>query len=149
MSTSAYSSRSRSNSAVDALNRPGWLTFAIVVMVSVGVLRVISALYYFADSNRVNNLTLGAFGDNLFLWGLWDLLIAALAFFAAWLLLSNNAFGRAVAYLFAIVLLVQSFTLMDYAPWWGFGSLLLGVLVIYAISSTGNWKDDRAVSTPV
>jgi energy-converting hydrogenase Eha subunit B len=136
MSASASSRRSGSSSAVDAFSRPGWLTFATVVMFSVGVLRLISAIYYFADSHRVNDLTLGAFGDNLFLWGIWDLLIAALAFFAGWLLLSNNGFGRAIGYLWAIVVIVQSFTLMNFAPWWGFASMILGVLVIYALAST-------------
>ena len=47
MSTQAYS----------GLNRPGWLTFAAVVMFAVGFLRVISAIYYFADSNRVANVS--------------------------------------------------------------------------------------------
>ena len=65
--------------AYSGLNRPGWLTFAAVVLFSVGFLRIISAIYYFADSSRVANVSAGALGDNLFIWGLWDLLIAVLA----------------------------------------------------------------------
>ena len=59
---------STSSSMLSSLSRPGWLTFAAVVMFSVAVLRVISAVYYFADSHRVNDLSLGAFGHHLFLW---------------------------------------------------------------------------------
>ena len=51
-----------STQALDGLRRPGWLTFAAVILVSVGFLRIISAIYYFADSSRVNNLSGGAFG---------------------------------------------------------------------------------------
>jgi hypothetical protein len=135
MSTQAYS----------GLNRPGWLTFAAVVMFAVGFMRIISALYYFADSNRVANLTLGAAGDNLWLWGLWDLIVAALALYAGFSLLSGNMFGRVVGYIWAIVVIVQSFLILEYAPWYGAAALTLAVLVVYALSSTSEWRDPTAV----
>ena len=59
--------------------RAAWLTFAAGVMISVGCMRVVSAIYYFADSNRVNNVSHGPFAHHLIYWGFWDLLIAALA----------------------------------------------------------------------
>lgn len=134
MSTQAYS----------GLNRPGWLTFAAVVMFSVGILRFISALYYFADSTRVANVSAGAFGDHLFLWGLWDLLIAVLAVWAGYSLLSGNTFGRVVGYFWAILVIVQSFLVLEYAPWFGFAALLLAMFVIYALSATSDWRETRA-----
>src|ERR1043165_9115827 len=82
--------------AYSGLNRPGWLTFAAVVMFSVGILRIISALYYVADSTRVASLTAGAAGDHLFLWGLWDLVIAVLALWAGYSLLAGSTFGRVI-----------------------------------------------------
>ena len=78
MSTSAYDTRS------------GWVTFSAILMFAVGFARVISAITYFDDSNDVNNLTAGLFGDSLWAWGFWDLVIAALALFAGWSLLSNG-----------------------------------------------------------
>ena len=139
MSTQAYS----------GLNRPGWLTFAAVVMFAVGFLRIISAIYYFADSNRVANVSAGALGDNLFLWGLWDLVVAALALYAGYSLLSGNMFGRVVGYIWAIVVIVESFLYIQYAPWYGAASLTLAVLVIYALSSTSEWRDPTRGSTAV
>lgn len=129
---------------VAALSRPGWLTFASVVMFSVGCLRVISALYYFADSRRVNNLTLGAFGHHIFLWGIWDLVIAVLAFWAGWLLLRGDTMGRILGYIWAGLVLIQSFTIISYAPWFGFAALTVSVLVIYALSSTSGWTEQHA-----
>ena len=61
MSTQAYRASS------------GWTMFAAVVMISVGFLRVISGISYLSDSHKVNDLTLGLFGDNLWAWGIWDL----------------------------------------------------------------------------
>jgi hypothetical protein len=134
MTTQAYS----------GLNRPGWLTFAAVVMFAVGSLRAISAIYYFADSARVANVSAGAFGDHLFLWGLWDALIAVLAIWGGFSLLSGATFGRVVGYTWAIVVIVESFLLLEYAPWFGFGSLLLATLVIYALSTTSGWRETPA-----
>jgi hypothetical protein len=125
----------------ERLNRPGWLTFAAIVMFAVGSLRVISALYYFADSARVANVRAGALGNHLFLWGLWDLAIALLAFWAGYSLLSGGTFGRVVGYIWAIMVIVESFLMLQYAPWFGFGTLILATLVIYALSSTSEWRD--------
>src|SRR5213083_1569713 len=114
-------------------SRNGWLMFAAVVLISVGCLRIISAIAYFADSSRVNNLTAGLFGSHLFLWGLWDLLIAVLALWGGFSLLGGNTFGRAIGYMWAFLVLVQSFLLLTYAPWFGFAAILLALLVMYAL----------------
>ena len=132
-----------STQALDGLRRPGWLTFAGVVLVSVGFLRIISAIYYFADSTRVNNLSAGAFGDHLFLWGLWDLLIGLLALWGAFSLFGGNTFGRVIGYIWAILVIVQSFLIISYAPWFGSAALLLAVLVIYALSTPSEWRESE------
>jgi hypothetical protein len=122
--------------AYAALRRPGWLTFAAVVMISVGVLRAISAIYYFADSSRVNHVGNGAFAHHLFLWGIWDLVIAVLAIWAGYSLLQGNMFGRVVAYFWAGLVIIQGFLMLGTDPWYGFAAILLAILVIYAISVT-------------
>lgn len=127
--------------AYSGLNRPGWLTFAAVTLFAVGFLRAISAIYYFADSARVVNVSAGALGGHLFLWGLWDLVIAVLAFAAGYSLLSGNTFGRVIGYMWAVVVIVQSFLIIEYAPWFGFGTLLLAILVIYALSASSDWRE--------
>jgi hypothetical protein len=140
-------SMSFEDQALAGLRRPGWLTFAAVVLLSFSCFRVISAIYYFFNSIRINNLNYGAFGHHLFLWGLWDLGIAALAFYAGWSLLSGQTFGRIVGYAWAALVLIQSFAIIGSAPWYGAASLTLGVLVIYALASTSSWKDEAATSS--
>ena len=135
-----------SEQALAGLRRPGWLTFAAVILFSVGCLRVISAIYYFADSNKVNNLSAGAFGHHLFWWGLWDLLIALLAFWGGFSLLSGNTFGRVIAYAWAVLVIVQSFMVLTYAPWFGFAAMLLAILVICALSATSDWRESPDAS---
>jgi hypothetical protein len=142
MASQASPGRPSSAELVSALERPGWLTFSAVVLMAVAVTRVISAIYYFADSNRVNNLTFGIFGGHLFVWGIWDLLIAVLAFWAGWSLLSGQMFGRVIGYFWAGFTLIQSFTIFSFAPWYAGASLAVAVLVIYALSATSGWKRD-------
>ena len=126
------------------LRRPGWLTFAAVVLFSVAGLRLISGIAYLADSNKVNDLSGGLFGDNIFWWGLWALGLAALALFAGYSLLSGNTFGRVVGYVWAIVVIIQSFLILSYAPWYGFAAMLLAILVIFALSSTSDYREGAA-----
>lgn len=123
--------------------RPGWLTFAAIVMFAVGFLRIITAIYYFADSARIHNLTFGAFGDNLWLWGIWDLIIAAIALWAGYSLLSGDIFGRVVAYLWAILVTIQSFMIIAWDPWFAAAMLVLAGLVIYGVAVTSEYREPR------
>jgi hypothetical protein len=43
----------------------GWVTFAAILMFAVGLDRIITAISYFANSVRVNNLTSGLFTTHL------------------------------------------------------------------------------------
>ena len=117
-------------------SRTGWIMLAAVVMFSVGVFRIISGISYLADSHKVNDLTLGLFGDNLWAWGLWDLGIAILALWAGYSLLANGSFGRVVAYIWAIFVIVNSFLVMGYAPWFAFAMIALAIFVIYGLTSS-------------
>jgi hypothetical protein len=131
-----------SSPGMSTLTRPGWLTFAAWVLFAVGILRVISAISYFADSRKVNDLSLGLFGDNLWLWGLWDLVIAALALWGAWSLLNGETAGRVIGFIWAAVVMVQSFMLFTWAPWYAAASLALSLLVMYALSVSSDWTRD-------
>jgi len=114
---------------------PGWLTFAAVVMISIGCLRIISAIYYFADSSRVNNVSGGAFSHHLVVWGVWDLLIAALALTAGLSLLRGRELGFILGYGVVGLLIVQSFLILFAEPWFGALSLLLAILVLYGLAT--------------
>ena len=128
---------------LSALQRPGWLTFAAVTMLAVGFMRVISAISYFADSHKVNNFSGGLFGGQIFWWGIWDLAIAGLAIWAGYSLLQGQTFGRVIGYIWAIMVLMQGFLVLGYAPWFGFAAILVAMLVVYALSSTSDWREDR------
>ena len=129
MSTSAVSER-----------RSGWVTFAAVVLFAVGFLRIISGISYFKHSVAINNLTQGAFHSDLWAWGVWDICVAALAVLAGLALLGGvgfltPSFGRAVAYVWAVLVIVQGFMLIGQAPWYSTVMIVLATLLIYGLAS--------------
>src|SRR6478672_7276948 len=96
----------------------GWVSFAAILLLAVGFFRIISAISYFANSVRVNNLTNGAFQGHIWAYGVWDLCIAAFALLAGMSLLGGGGFGRVVAYVWAILVIVQSFLIIGQTPWY-------------------------------
>jgi len=125
---------------IERLN--GWSAFAAIVMFSVGVLRVVSGISYLADSRKVNDLSLGLFGDNMWAWGIWDLGIGIAALFAAYSLLGNGTYGKIVTYLWAVLVIVNSFLIIGFAPWFAAGMIALAVLVVYGVAKA----TDEAIS---
>jgi hypothetical protein len=128
--------------ALSSFNRPGWLTFAAVVMFAVGVMQAISGIYFLANSQRIANVSGGAFGHHTVGLGIWELVIAALSLAGGYSLLGGHTFGRVIGYLWATLVIVESFLLFHTEPWYAFAALLLAVLVVYALSTTSGWTDD-------
>ena len=121
-------------------SRSTWSTFAAVVLFSVAFLRIISGISYFKHSAAINDLTRGAFHSHLWAWGVWDVCIAAVAILAGLSLVGGvgfltAAFGRAVAYVWAVLVIVQGFMLIGQAPWFSAAMIALAVLVIYGLAS--------------
>jgi hypothetical protein len=124
-----------STQAVES-QRSGWLEFAAVMMFAVAFFRIISAIAYFANSNKIDNLSNGLFSSHLWAWGAWDLIIAVLAIFAGLSLLGGGGFGRVIGYIFGILVMVQGFTVLNIAPWYGAIAVTVGILVIYGLART-------------
>jgi len=122
--------------------RTGWISFAAVVMFAIGFLRIISAITYFSDSHKVNDLTNGLFSSHLWAWGVWDLCIAALALFAGLSLLGGGGFGRVVAYIWAVLVIVHSFLIIGIAPWYAAAMIALASLVVYGLASSPSGSEE-------
>jgi hypothetical protein len=116
-------------------SRPAGLTFAAVVLLAIGCARVISAIYYFADSDRLSEAADGPFAHHLVYWGVWDLIIAALALGGGYALWKGNELGFVLGYAFGAFLIVQSLLLIAASPWYGFSALLLASAIIYVLAS--------------
>lgn len=124
-----------STQAEPAPRRPAGLTFAAIVLLAIGGARIISAIYYFADSNRLSDAADGPFAHHLVYWGIWDLMIAALALAGGFSLLKGNELGFVLGYTFGGLLIVQSLLLIAASPWYAFAALLLASVIIYVLAA--------------
>jgi len=127
-------------------NRTGWIMLAAIVMFAVGFFRIISGISYLASSHRVNLYTGNLFGGQLWVWGIWDLVIAGLAIWAAYSLLGGGEYGRIATYVWAVLVIVNSFVQIDYSPWFAVAMITLAVFVIYGLASTP--LDRTELATP-
>jgi hypothetical protein len=116
--------------------RSGWIEFTAILMFAVAFFRVISAIAYFADSYKIENLTNGLFSSHSWAWGVWDILIAAVAILAGLSLLGGGEFGRVIGYVWAVLVIVQGFVVIAIAPWYAALAITLAVLVVYGLAST-------------
>ena len=127
--------------ATTQVRRPGWVTFAAVLLFAVAFVRIISAINYFGDGSEINDLAGSAFSQHLWVWGIWDLCLAGLALLAGVSLLGGGGFGRVIAYVWGIWVIVQSFMIISLTPWFAVTMIALAALVIYGLASTSDWSE--------
>jgi len=114
--------------------RSGWVEFSAVVLFAVAFFRIIEAIAYLSKSHKLNDVSAGYFSNHVWGWGVWDLLIAVLAIFAGLSLLKGGGFGRVIAYIWAIIAIVNSFMIIDIAPWFAVSTMVLAGFVIYGLA---------------
>ena len=114
--------------------RSGWIEFSAVVLFAVAFFRIIEAIAYFSKSHKLNDLSGGFFSGHYWGWGAWDLCIAILAIFAGLSLLKGGGFGRVIAYIWAIIAIVNSFMIIGIAPWFSVSTMVLAGLVVYGLA---------------
>ena len=63
------------------------------------------------------------------------LLIALAAILAGMSIMSGGRFGRWIGYIWAILVIVQGFALINLTPWYSFAMIALAAFVIYGLAS--------------
>ena len=122
--------------------RPGWVTFAAVLMFAVAFTRIISAINYFGNGAQINDLAGSTFAQHLWVWGAWDLCLAAIGLIAGLSLLHGGGFGRFLAYVWGTWVIVQSFLIISQAPWYSVAMITLAVLVMWGLATTSDWAEE-------
>ena len=115
--------------------RSGWDTFAAILLFTFAFVRIISAINYFGDGANVNDLTNSVFGDQLWIWGIWDLCLAVLGLFAAVSLLRRRRLRSGDRVHLGRGVLVQSFLIIGFAPWYAATTILLATLMIFGLAT--------------
>jgi hypothetical protein len=130
-----------SSSGGAVARRPGMLTFAAIVMFMVAGFEALSGILAFAGSGWWVTETGNLVYANFVLWGVLDLLIALIALYAGIDLLRGGAFGRTMAYVFAIVGAIRWLFVIPAAPILSVVVIALCVMVIYALAKEPDYVE--------
>jgi hypothetical protein len=120
--------------------RNGWLTYAAVMMFIAAGLYTIWAINLWADSAWVADVSNGVLGDQGWLWGVFDAVMAVVFVFAGKSLLDGRSFGRWVAVVAASIGIVRWFYWMAFTPFLALAILAMLFLVLYAVLVT--WGEE-------
>ena len=122
------------------VKRNGWLTYAAVMMFIAAGLYAIWAINLWADSAWVADVSNGVLGDQGWLWGVFDAVMAVVFVFAGKSLLDGQSFGRWVAVVAASIGIVRWFYWMAFTPFLALAILAMLFLVLYAVLVT--WGEE-------
>ena len=115
----------------------GGITFAVVMMLMIGVFQIINGLVAIIDDDfylRTENYT---FNIDTSAWGWIHLLIGILLLLAGYGLYTGATWGAAVAIVMAVLAAVENFFFIPYYPFWSILVIALCVWVIWALTRSG------------
>jgi hypothetical protein len=116
----------------------GWLTFASIVLIFAGVMRILDSIWAFRFNGALpDDLDGGTLGTNLTTYAVVYLVVGVLLILAGIYVLSRNQFFRWVGIVAAIIGGLSGVVWLPYYPVWASVSIALAVLVAYALTAYG------------
>jgi hypothetical protein len=116
--------------------RAGWVTFAAVMLVIVGILNVIYGIAAIGDANFFVNDTRYIF-SGLSTWGWVTLILGIIQLFAAASLWSGGLFGRIVGIGAAGLSAISALLSIPAYPLWSLAIFALDIVIIHQIATRG------------
>src|SRR5215217_6965036 len=126
--------RSNASGYSPTMRRPDLVTFAAIIMFTLGGFHVLLAISEFANSTWVlSRVDIQLFIPILFIWGIVDLIIGAIALYAGFSILSGGTLGWLMGYTFATVGIIRWLFYIPVAPVLAVAVIVLAMLVIYGL----------------
>jgi hypothetical protein len=125
------------------VKRSGWLTFAAVVLIVAGIMRVLDAIWAFRYNGAVvDNLHDAIFGHSLTTYGWIWLIVGAILIVAGFIVLNPTGgvtweIARWVGIFAAAIGAITAISWMPYYPIWSLLYIFIAVMVIYGLATTG------------
>ena len=123
----------------------GWVIFAAIMLIIVGVLNVIWGIAAIADSKFFVQDQKYII-SNLNMWGWITLIVGVLQLLAGFSLWSGNIYGRVMAILFASLSALAAHLSIPAYPFWSLANFAIDIIIIYQVSlygGAGVESDDR------
>jgi hypothetical protein len=143
MTEEAYSSPASRSDRQTTSWAVGFILFAAIMMIMVGVFQAIQGLVGIFENEFYVTTRNYLFQFDATTWGWTHLLLGLLVAFAGWGLLSGRTWARAVAITLALLSAIANFLFIPYYPFWALLLITLDVFVIWAIAAHGGELRDR------
>ena len=116
------------------MRRPDLVTFAAIIMFTLGGFHVLLAISEFANSTWVlSRVDIQLFLPILIIWGVIDLIIGAIALYAGFSILSGGTLGWLMGVAFACVGIIRWLFYIPVSPLLAIAIIALDVLIIYGM----------------
>ena len=116
--------------------RSGWVTFAGIVALVVGVYHVLSGIGALSNDDAIQSQAADVlFGISVTAWGWFWVLLGAAQAVAGYLILQRNEWGRWLGMTMAAVSALFTVFVIFVFPLWAITVLALDCLVLYALAS--------------
>jgi len=123
----------------------GFIVFAAVMMIMVGIFHAIDGLVALFDNNFYVVTRAYTFQFDTTAWGWLHLVLGVLVAFAGWGLLAGRTWARVVAITLATLSAIANFLFIPYYPFWSITAIVIDVFVIWAVAAHGRELRDPAV----
>lgn len=124
--------------------RPGWVTFAAILMVLTGMFSIVMAISTFTSASWVSGLEVSYGAGSLWISGIIDLVIAGGSFYAAYSLTQGGKFGFYLSFMIAGMSAVKWFFLLFFDPYVAVVFLAIDFLIMYGLAKSADYFDEYA-----
>jgi hypothetical protein len=116
----------------------GWILFAMIVLITSGVMRVFDAIWMFRYHGQVpQNLQDAVFGTSLTTYAWIYLILGIILIAAGFGLASGSQVARWIGIFAGALTAISAVWWMPYYPIWSLAYIVIGVLVVYALAAYG------------
>jgi hypothetical protein len=116
----------------------GFISFAAIMMVLVGMLQILAGLVAIFENQIYVQTRNYLFKFDVTTWGWIHLILGIIVALAGWGLLSGRIWARVVGITLAVLSAIANFLWLPYYPLWSLLIIALDVLVIWALAAHGH-----------
>jgi hypothetical protein len=122
----------------------GWLTFASVVLIVAGVMRVLDGIWALTYEGPIQGgLEDGLVGENIENYGWLWLIVGVILIVAGFAVLNRSQAARWVGIIAAAIAGISAIVWIPYYPVWALVYILVAFLVIYGLTMYGSREYDE------
>src|SRR5262249_37335075 len=119
--------------------RPGLVTFAAIMMFVVAGFQIVFAIMEIFNATWLLSTTYGTFGGYVWIWGIFDLLLAFIPLYAGYDLLQGGQFGFIVGIVIAGISAIRWFFYIPSAPILSLVVIGVDILIIFGLTSSADY----------